>query len=137
MFAVELAKLLQTSAGIRYRVYATASPRNHEKLLSLGVDAVFDYRSTTWIEDVVKASGGGITHAFDCISEDNTTAQISQTFRAGGGKIAVIRKAAWNPQGIREDVTPLYGAAWAGLGHEIHYNGQKLPPVWSTSSTNN
>lgn len=120
---MQLAKFLKTPFGTPYRVYATASPKNHEKLLSLGVDGIFDYRSPTWVEEVRKASGG-ITHAVDCISEDNTTASISQTFREGSGKIAVIRKASWNKEGIRAGVTPSYGAAWVGLGHEIQYNSE-------------
>ncbi|KAG7439034.1 GroES-like protein, partial [Guyanagaster necrorhizus] len=122
LYAIELIKLLHSAGGQTYRVFATASPRNHAKLLSLGVEAVDDVRNVS----------GGITHAFDCISEDDTTAHISQTFREGGGTIAVVRKAAWNKDGIRADVTPLYGAAWSGLGHEILYNGETLPesPEW-------
>jgi hypothetical protein len=38
-------------------------------------------------------------------------------------RVAVIRKAAWNKERVRKDVTPLYGAVWAGLGHEVVYNG--------------
>ncbi|KAG7440950.1 GroES-like protein [Guyanagaster necrorhizus] len=130
-YAIELIKLLHSAGAQTYRVFATASPRNHAKLLSLGVEAVFEYRSPTQVDHVRNVSGG-ITHAFDCLSEDDTTAHISQTFREGGGTIAVIRKAAWNKDGIRADVTPLYGAAWSGLGHEILYNGETLPesPEW-------
>ncbi|KAK0502321.1 chaperonin 10-like protein [Armillaria luteobubalina] len=126
LYAIELINLLHSAGGQTYRVFATASPKNHAKLLSLGVEAVFDYRSTTWIDDVRSASGG-ITHAFDCISEDDTTAHISQTFREEGGTIAVIRKAAWNKDGVQANVSPLYGAAWSGLGHEIFYNAETLP----------
>jgi len=131
LFAIELAKTLRTPSGKPYRIFATASPKNHTKLLSLGVEAVFDYRSPTWPEEAREASGG-ISYAVDCISEDNSTAHISQTFVEGGGKIAVIRKAAWNREGVRSDVTPLYGAVWVGLGHEIMYNGEILPasPSW-------
>lgn len=133
LYAIELIKLLHSAGRQTYRVFATASPKNHAKLLSLGVEAVFDYRSLTWIDDVRSASGG-ITHAFDCISEDDTTAHISQTFREGGGTIAVIRKTAWKKDGVRANVTPLYSAAWSGLGHEILYNEETLPasPEWRT-----
>jgi hypothetical protein len=128
LFAIELAKTLRTPSGKPYRIFATASPKNHAKLLSLGVEAVFDYRSPTWPEEAREASGG-ISYAVDCISEDNSTAHISQTFVEGGGKIAVIRKAAWNREGVRSDVTPLYGAVWVGLGHEIMYNGMFLSSI--------
>jgi len=93
----------------------------------LGVEAVYDYRSPTWPEELRNASGG-ISYALDCISEDDSTAFISQTFVEDGGKIAVIRKSAWRKEGIRQNVIPLYGAAWSGLGHEIVYNGKAAPP---------
>ncbi|KAF8882981.1 chaperonin 10-like protein [Infundibulicybe gibba] len=131
LFTLELAKTIRTPAGRHYRIFATASPKHHAKLLSLGATAVFDYRSPTWMEDVRRASGG-ITHAVDCISEDESTARISQTFGEGGGRVAVIRKSAWNKEGVRADVVPLYGAVWQGLGHEISYNGETTPasPEW-------
>lgn len=122
LYTVELASLLRTPSGKPYRIFATASPKHHAKLLALGAEAVFDYRSPTWAEDVRKASGG-ISYAVDCISENESTALISQTFVESGGKIAVIRRKDWNKEGIREGVTPLYGAVWQGLGHELIYNG--------------
>ncbi|KAF8954833.1 chaperonin 10-like protein [Flammula alnicola] len=131
LFAIGLVRLLRTPTGKPYRIFATASPKNHAKLLALGVDAVYDYRSPTWPEDIRKATGG-VSYAFDCISEDSSAALISQTFVDEGGKIAVIRQSAWNKEGVREGVVPLYGAAWSGLGHEIAYNDGILPasPTW-------
>ncbi|KAF9005052.1 chaperonin 10-like protein [Cyathus striatus] len=120
-FVIHLARLLRTQSGNSYRVFATASGKHHEKLLAFGVDAVYDYHSPTWPEDVRQASSG-IDFAVDCISEDDSTAKVSQTFGERGGKIAVVRSTAWSKEGIREDVTPLYGAAWMGLGREIIYN---------------
>lgn len=122
LFAIELARIARTPSGQAYRVFATASPKSHTKLLASGVEAAFDYRSPTWPEDVLKASGG-ISAALDCISEDDTTAKISQTFVQSGGTIAVLRKAAWHQEGIKENVTAIYSAVWSGLGHEIAYNG--------------
>ena len=127
LFAIGLARNLRTNGGHPYRIFATASPKNHDKLLALGVEAVYDYRSPTWPEELRNASGG-ISYAVDCISEDDSTALISQTFVEDGGKIAVIRKSAWRKEGIRQNVIPLYGAAWSGLGHEIVYNGKAAPP---------
>lgn len=123
LFAIELARVSRTPSGQRYRVFATASKKNHSKLLAAGVEAVFDYRSETWPEDVRRTSGG-ISHALDCISEEDSTAKVSRTFVESGGIIAVIRKTAWRSEGIRENVTPVYSAVWSGLGHEIVYNGE-------------
>jgi len=133
--AIHLIKLSRTPSGNPYRIFATASPKNHKSLLALGVEAVFDYRSPNWPEEVRKASGG-ISAAFDCISEDESTAKISQTFAESGGTIALILRAAYNPEGVRKDVTPLYSAVWWGLGHEIVYHGETLPvyPSWTALS---
>lgn len=125
LFAIELLRATCTPSGKHYRIFATANPKHHAKLLANGVEAAFDYRSRTWIEEVRRASGG-ISLAFDCISEDDSTAQISQTFVESGGTIAVVRNTTWNKDGIREGVTPIFSAVWVGLGHEISYNGNGM-----------
>lgn len=112
------------------RVLATASKKNHNLISSLGADAVFDYRSQSWVNDVVRASAGGegINYALDCISEDQTTGMISQCFVQVGEdeRIAVIRSTAWDANLVRQDVVPIYGAAWDGLGYEIAYNSKSI-----------
>lgn len=124
LFTIGLARLIRTPSDSPFRIFATASPKNHAKLLALGVEAVYDYRSLTWPDEIRKATNGGVDYAVDCISEDTSTARISQAFNDAGGKIAVIRKSAWFKEGVRKDVIPLYGAVWSGLGHEIIYNSQ-------------
>jgi NADPH:quinone reductase-like Zn-dependent oxidoreductase len=123
LFAIGLARNLRTGGGHPYRIFATASPKHHNKLLALGVEAVYDYRSPTWPKELLNASGG-ISYAVDCLSEDDSTALISQTFVEDGGKIAVVRKSSWRKEGVRQNVIPLYGAAWSGLANEILYNGK-------------
>lgn len=124
LFTISLARLIRTPSDSPFRIFATASPKNHAKLLALGVEAVYDYRSLTWPDEIRKATNGGVDYAVDCISEDTSTARISQAFNDAGGKIAVIRKSAWFKEGVRKDVIPLYGAVCSGLGHEIIYNSQ-------------
>lgn len=43
LFTIGLARLIRTLSGSPYRIFATASPKNREKLLALGVEAVYDY----------------------------------------------------------------------------------------------
>ncbi|KAG6817774.1 hypothetical protein H0H87_003182 [Tephrocybe sp. NHM501043] len=131
LFAVELARVARTASGKPYRIFATASKKHHQRLLDRGVEAVFDYRSPDWPEQVYKASGG-ISGALDCISEDESTSKVSQTFLESGGRIAVIRSTAWYPRGFKDKVSAIYSAVWSGLGHEILYNGGSIPanPSW-------
>jgi len=48
---------VQLAAAAGYRVIATASPRNHDRVRALGASAVFDYSSATAVRDVVAAIG--------------------------------------------------------------------------------
>jgi len=127
-YAIELALVARTPAGKPYRVFATASAKHHARLLAKGVEGVFDYRSPTWPDDVRKASGG-IAGAVDCISEDESTSKISQTFGESGGPISVLRHAAWSREGIPENVVPKYSAVWIGLGHAVIYNSEQSFPI--------
>jgi NADPH:quinone reductase-like Zn-dependent oxidoreductase len=122
MYAIQLAKLCLNTSGQPMRVYATASPRNHAFLKSLGVDGVVDYRSPTWPEEVLQMSGG-ISYGYDCLSEGSSTGKMSMAFGPSGGRIAVIRSAAFDRSLIRDGVEAVYGAVWSGLGVEIGYNG--------------
>ncbi|KAJ2912866.1 hypothetical protein MD484_g7553, partial [Candolleomyces efflorescens] len=81
LFCIQLAKLVRTSTGEPYRVIATSSPKNFDKLRKLGADRVYDYRDPAWPEQVKKyLDGGGIDYAVDCISEGDTTGIISELF---------------------------------------------------------
>lgn len=102
VFAISLLRRSRTPSGLPYRIYGTASPKNHSYLLSLGLDAVVDYSSPSWPAEILKLSGG-ISSAL------STTGNISQTFVPQGGVIAVIRGAAWDPSIVREGVKPAYG----------------------------
>lgn len=126
LFTLELARLLRTPSGNSYTIIVTASPKHHEKLKSLGADAVYDYNDSEWADKAKKEWPQGIDYAVDCISEGPTTGIISQLFntRPHAEKIiAVIRAVAWDKASVRSDVKALYGAVWEGLGHEIVYNG--------------
>ncbi|KAG6815171.1 hypothetical protein H0H87_004430 [Tephrocybe sp. NHM501043] len=122
IFAVELALIARTSEGKPYRIFATASPKHHEKLLKKGVAAVFDYRDPEWPAKVHKESGG-IAAALDCIAEGDSTAKISHSFGDAGGPIAAVRGEAWSREGFKEGVTGIYTTVWVGLGHDLFYRG--------------
>ncbi|ORY67764.1 zinc-binding dehydrogenase [Pseudomassariella vexata] len=84
-YAVQLAK----HAGLF--VVATGSKRNHELLASYGADVVVDYNDTDWIEQIRKATHDGLEHAFDCISELETTKAIAGALSSKkGGHIVTI-----------------------------------------------
>ncbi|KAM0815706.1 putative Enoyl reductase (ER) domain-containing protein [Seiridium cardinale] len=84
-YAVQLAK----RAGLY--VIATASKKNHDLVTTLGADAVIDYKDADWPEQVRKLSHDNLQHAFDCISEKETTGQVIKAFSpTKGGHVVCI-----------------------------------------------
>jgi hypothetical protein len=129
LFAVELLRTIHSPSGKPYRIFATASPKHHTRLLARGVEAAFDYRSETWVEEVRKASGGILT-----VSR-KTRALISQTFVKSGGLVKKL--VTWNRDGIKEGVMHpclmIWSPVWSGLGHdsdsEVSYLGMHFQGI--------
>ncbi|KAI0975373.1 zinc-binding dehydrogenase [Xylaria arbuscula] len=85
LYAVQFAKL----AGLY--VIATGSKQNHDLLTSLGADAVVDYKDAAWPQKVRELSHDKLQHAFDCISEKETTVAIADALSpTKGGHIVCI-----------------------------------------------
>ncbi|KAI1289046.1 zinc-binding dehydrogenase [Xylaria venustula] len=96
LYAVQLAKL----AGLY--VIATGSKQNHDLLTSLGADAVVDYKDAAWPQKVRELSHDKLQHAFDCISEKETTVAVAEALSpTKGGHIVCIlpRKSSELPEG--------------------------------------
>ncbi|KAK2616927.1 hypothetical protein QQS21_000015 [Conoideocrella luteorostrata] len=87
-YAVQLAK----KAGMY--VIVTASNKNHHLVTSLGADAVVDYKDSDWPDQVRKLSHDNLQHAFDCISELDTTGQVIRAMSStkGGHLVCILRK---------------------------------------------
>ncbi|XP_006453991.1 hypothetical protein AGABI2DRAFT_196626 [Agaricus bisporus var. bisporus H97] len=71
----------------RYKnIIATASAKHHEYLRSLGATHVFDYRSSTLIEDINNVVGGSnkLTMVVDCISATTTMNNIAKVLKPTG-----------------------------------------------------
>ena len=79
---------LLKAAGYK-KILTTASPHHHEYLKSLGATDVFDYRSTSLTEDVIKAAGGKIKLVLDSITAEATIAAISK-FIDPEGTLAIL-----------------------------------------------
>lgn len=66
LYAIQLAK----RAGLK--AIATASPRSHDLVKQYGADDVFDYRSPTAVDEIVRAYPT-LDRAMDCFSEGSST----------------------------------------------------------------
>ncbi|KAI3328437.1 hypothetical protein F4824DRAFT_493149 [Ustulina deusta] len=122
LYAVQLAKL----AGLY--VIATGSKQNHDLLTSLGADAVVDYKDAAWPEKVRELSHDRLQHAFDCVSEKETTKGVTQALSStkGGHVICILpRKTSELPEGltkVKVESTKMYTV----LGHPIDLSGDSF-----------
>jgi threonine dehydrogenase-like Zn-dependent dehydrogenase len=78
-YAVQLLAL----AGYK-RIIATASPRHHSYLKSLGAAHVVDYNADDMPEKILLAAGKHIQFVLDCISAEGTLKSISSVVSSDG-----------------------------------------------------
>ncbi|KAL3423716.1 TOXD protein [Phlyctema vagabunda] len=87
--AIQFAKL----SGLQ--VITTCSPHNFDYVKSLGADKVFDYNSPTCSEDIKQFTNNSLAHAFDCVSEgDSTKITVSALSDNGGAYSALLPVSA-------------------------------------------
>lgn len=84
VYGIQFAKL----SGLT--VLTTASPRNHEYLRSLGADHVFDYNSSSAVDDIRAAAGGDLRLAWDCHSSKDSAEFCAKTLAEEGGHYAAL-----------------------------------------------
>lgn len=83
LFHIQLAK----AAG--YTVITTASPHSQDLVKSFGADAVFDYHSSSVVQDVIKEYPN-ISKAVDCYSEGQSTKISAEIIKNKGGKVVTL-----------------------------------------------
>jgi NADPH:quinone reductase-like Zn-dependent oxidoreductase len=89
---IQLARL----AGLK--VFATASPRHHDRVHSLGATAVVDYRSPAAVVELVAAAeqaGVGITLAVDAVVTAETLARVVDVLAGFDGPKRVAHLLPW------------------------------------------
>ncbi|KAI8826835.1 chaperonin 10-like protein [Fimicolochytrium jonesii] len=98
MYAVQLA----SAAG--YNVIATASPKNHELVRSLGASHVVDYKRDDVVEEIKKLTAGRARAGLDLVGHGDAIGKLSQVLRANAdipAKIVSITSPDFNsPEGI-------------------------------------
>jgi NADPH:quinone reductase-like Zn-dependent oxidoreductase len=80
---------VQLAVAAGYRVIATASPRNHEKMRELGATAVFDYASATAVRDVVAAVGSNPVAGLLAIGTGSAEPTVKIAAATGAKRVAM------------------------------------------------
>jgi len=107
-FAIQLAKL----SGLK--VATTASPKNWDRLKTLGADLVVDYKDPDVVKKLQEGTDDSIVYGLDCISEKGSI-QLSQlAFSPKGGHLICILFDLGQP--ARSDVKTEATIAYTLLG---------------------
>ncbi|KAH7176929.1 chaperonin 10-like protein [Dactylonectria macrodidyma] len=97
--AIQLAR----RAGLK--VLTTASPQHHEYLRSLGANAVFDYHSSTVVDDVIAAvtkAGDSVEYAVDTISLTESLQVVTAILNKTGVKSKKLGLVLGWPEGVQK-----------------------------------
>ena len=108
---------VQTAKSMGFTVYTTASPKNHEYLKKLGADAVFDYKASDVVSQIINTvKKDGVTlRTANCVVEGSLQPTLDVLKTTRGDAVA---KVVHSP--------PLLPGAPTLEGAEIKFN---LPPM--------
>jgi len=118
--------VIQFATRMNFEVIATASPKNHRLLQSLGATAVFDYHDPNVTDLIKKHTKGGLRYVVDCIAEGDAPARVCECFGAKGGVVATLLK--YGGDGLRTDVEQKLNLVFTLLGKPIQLP-MALPPL--------
>jgi len=118
--------VIQFATRMNFDVIATASPKHHRLLQSLGATAVFDYHDPNVSDQIKKHTKGALRYAVDCIAEGDAPVRVGECFGAKGGVVATLLK--YGGDGLRMDVEQKLNLVFTLLGKPIQLP-MALPPL--------
>ncbi|KAK1147829.1 hypothetical protein N8T08_000342 [Aspergillus melleus] len=130
MFAAQLVRVAEKTAGKPVRLIGAASASKHASLKEAPYryDVLVDYRDDDWPERVSEATGGsGVSYAVDAVSIGPTVAMVESTLSPSGRFAAYRTPSIGGFDMTTLKIKPVVGPVWEGLGVEIGYHGVTLP----------
>ena len=126
---------IQLAKAAGYEVIATASPKNFEYVKSLGAREVYDYKSETIVDDLVKAfEGKTFAGVLDCIGFEAARLSVEVVKRvAGKGAVASTKGGVQDlPEGIT--LSKIFGITLRdnGIGKAVY--ADYLPQALATGT---
>ena len=91
---------IQSAVSLGFTVYATASPRHHDYLRKLGARAVFDYRASDVVSQIVAAvkKDGVKLHTAHCVVNDSLQPTLDVLKETKGSAAATVAHSAVLPE---------------------------------------
>ena len=126
LFAAQLVRIAEKTAGKKVRLIGVASASKHELLKEspFQYDVLFDYRDDDWATRVREATDGrGVSYAVDAVSVGSTVGMVESTLNPQGRYAAYRTPVAGGFDMIALKIKPVIGPVWEGLGVEIGYHG--------------
>ena len=126
---------IQLAKAAGYEVIATASPKNFEYVKSLGATEVYDYKSESIVDDLVKAfEGKTFAGVLDCIGFEAAKLSVEVVKRvAGKGAVASTKGGVEDlPEGIT--LSKIFGITLRdnGVGKAVY--ADYLPQALATGT---
>lgn len=110
---------IQLACAAGYEVITTASPRNHALLRKLGASRVFDYKSPSVVEDIVKALENSTVAGAFAIGSYSVEACISILGKCKGSRRFIAQASANLPKtGLPSSLL-----GWVPFGATMAYHG--------------
>jgi len=120
--AIQFAKL----SGLT--VVTTCSQHNFDYVKSLGADAVFDYKSPTCSKDVKEYTQDNLKHAFDCISEGDSTKICVESMSSSGGVYSTLLPVPNDKvTSINEKVSNKATLGYTVVGEAFKFGPREIP----------
>jgi NADPH:quinone reductase-like Zn-dependent oxidoreductase len=123
---------VQLAARSGYKVYATASPSNFDLIRSLGATQVFDYSSSSIIDDLKSAtSGQPIVGALDCAGKAGSTSSLAEILTASKSEQPGTRLFISSVLPVEEDLPPGVESNFI-KGVALRYDDDKSKALWGS-----
>src|ERR1700761_90708 len=99
-----------------YKVIATASPEDQEKIKALGPILVLDHADPETPKKIKEASQERLFMAIDCVCSNGSTSQIAQCFGPNGGPISCVEHVDKETVTVPENIVLENHTVWPLVG---------------------
>ncbi|KAF9693654.1 hypothetical protein EKO04_008400 [Ascochyta lentis] len=107
-------------------VITVCSPKHHDRVKSLGADHVFDYKSSS-VVDQIKEAAPRLQYIFDTIGDKSSSSTASQAFGEGGGTLCTVRPGNANTEGVSSQAKVTDVLVWTAFLKDHQYKDFKWP----------